>query len=140
MTVAGWRLEYFRIEPVTGSALDIPAEPATGCQCLFGALRAPRTAMRIRAQRVQNSRSRPHSGPTGDARTTLVFLHPGLGSASSWQDFPEALCRRIGCAGLVYSRWGHGKSEGIREPLSVRFMHDEAQTIVPALLSAFQIQ
>jgi hypothetical protein len=32
---------------VTGSALDIPAEPATGCQCLFGALCAPRTAMRI---------------------------------------------------------------------------------------------
>jgi len=23
------------IEPVTGSALDIPAEPATGCQCLL---------------------------------------------------------------------------------------------------------
>src|SRR5438128_859327 len=50
-------------EPVTGSALDIfhpnapktrvgdsgPAEPATGCQCLLGALRAPRTAMRIGA-------------------------------------------------------------------------------------------
>ena len=34
------------LEPVTGSALDSPAEPATGCQCLFGALRAPRTAMR----------------------------------------------------------------------------------------------
>src|SRR5262245_8337039 len=35
------------VEPVTGSALDIPAEPATGQQCLLGALRAPRTAMRI---------------------------------------------------------------------------------------------
>jgi eukaryotic-like serine/threonine-protein kinase len=35
-------------QPVKGSALDIPAEPSTGCQYLFGALRAPRTAMRFR--------------------------------------------------------------------------------------------
>ena len=35
-------------QPVTGSALHIAAEPATRWQCLLGALRAPRTAMRTR--------------------------------------------------------------------------------------------
>lgn len=78
--------------------------------------------------------------PTGDPRTTLVLLHAGLGSVSAWQDFPAALCRQTGCGGLVYSRLGHGNSEGIREPLTVRFMHDEAQIVLPALLSALQIR
>jgi hypothetical protein len=49
-------------QPIKGSALGIPAEPLTGWQRLFGALRAPRTAMRW-AQRVQDSRSEPHRGP-----------------------------------------------------------------------------
>jgi len=78
--------------------------------------------------------------PADDSRTTLVFLHAGLGSVSSWQDFPAALCRRTGCGGLLYSRLGHGNSEEIREPLTVRFMHDEAQGVLPAMLSAFQIR
>ena len=52
---------YSRGEPIKGSALDIPAEPGSpprtlarwggepsaGCQYLVGALRAPRTAMRL---------------------------------------------------------------------------------------------
>ena len=78
--------------------------------------------------------------PTRDRRPTLVFLHAGLGSVSLWQDFPAALCRRTGCGGLVYSRYGHGKSERIRERLSPTFMHDEAQVVLPALLNVFQIR
>ena len=49
-------------KPAKGSAIDIPPEPFAGFQYLFGALRAPRTAMRI-PQRVQDSRLEPHSGP-----------------------------------------------------------------------------
>jgi pimeloyl-ACP methyl ester carboxylesterase len=59
---------------------------------------------------------------------------------SSWRDFPDALCRRTGCGGVVYSRYGHGKSAAIREPLPVTFMHDEAQRVLPALLNALQIR
>src|SRR3989442_8015961 len=64
--------------------------------------------------------SRASGGPT------LVFLHEGLGSVSLWRDFPAALCRRTSCSGLVYSRWGHGASDPLDGPRTVRFMHEEA--------------
>jgi len=71
---------------------------------------------------------------------TLVFLHEGLGSVSLWRDFPEALCRQTGCGGLVYSRWGHGNSDGLDRARSVRFMRDEALIVLPQVLAAFEIQ
>lgn len=78
--------------------------------------------------------------PVADSSPTLVFLHEGLGSVSVWRDFPEALCRKTGCAGLVYSRWGHGRSDRIDQPRSVRFMHEEAQRVLPALLASLRIR
>src|SRR5665647_754287 len=32
----------------------------------------------------------------------LIFLHEGLGCTALWRDFPERLCQRTGCPGLVY--------------------------------------
>jgi pimeloyl-ACP methyl ester carboxylesterase len=75
-----------------------------------------------------------------DSTTTLVFLHEGLGSISLWRDFPDALCAQTGCAGLVYSRWGHGRSDRIDRPRSVRFMHEEAERTLPALLDTLRIR
>jgi pimeloyl-ACP methyl ester carboxylesterase len=70
-----------------------------------------------------------------DARdATVVFLHEGLGSLGQWHDFPDALCTRIGCRGVVYSRKGHGRSTPLSGPLTVRFMHDEALVVLPQLL------
>jgi len=74
-----------------------------------------------------------------EAMRTLVFLHEGLGSLSLWHDFPAALCRQTGCAGLVYSRQGHGASDPLFGPRSVRFMHDEALVVLPAVLETFRI-
>src|SRR5262245_58192631 len=65
---------------------------------------------------------------------TLVFLHEGLGSARQWRDFPDALCRRTRCGGLVYSRWGYGQSDAIDRPRPERFMHDEALNVLPRVL------
>jgi inosine-uridine nucleoside N-ribohydrolase len=48
-------------EPVKGSALDIPAEPLTGCQYLLA--RFARLGPLCELQRVQNPRFEPHSGP-----------------------------------------------------------------------------
>lgn len=70
---------------------------------------------------------------------TIVFLHEGLGSLGQWRDFPEALCTRIGCRGLVYSRRGHGRSSSLTAPLTVRFMHDEALVVLPQLLDRLGI-
>jgi pimeloyl-ACP methyl ester carboxylesterase len=73
-------------------------------------------------------------------RPTLVLLHEGLGSVRMWRDFPDALVTRTGCPALVYSRAGHGSSPPPASPPGVRFMHDEATIVLPALLSRFHIE
>jgi len=81
---------------------------------------------------------------------TLVFLHEGLGSVAMWRDWPARLCERTGCAGLVYSREGYGRSSphgDVRGPTRVEqgrhlgrwqpdYMHREALEVLPALLQA----
>ena len=70
----------------------------------------------------------------------LVFLHEGLGSVSTWRDVPDVLATRTGCAALVYSRHGHGASEPPPAPRGVRFMHDEATSVLPELLETHDIR
>ena len=70
---------------------------------------------------------------------TLVFLHEGLGSVSTWRDVPDVLARRTRCAALVYSRAGHGGSSAPPVPRGVGFMHDEALRVLPELLDRFDI-
>ncbi len=69
----------------------------------------------------------------------LVFLHEGLGSVSMWRDFPEKAAAVAGCAALVYSRYGHGQSEVLREPRAVDYMHAEALEALPELLDKLGI-
>ncbi len=71
-------------------------------------------------------------------RPTLVFLHEGLGSVSAWRDFPARLAAATGCAALVYSRVGHGRSTPLRGKRSLDFMHEEARAL-PALLAAARV-
>jgi pimeloyl-ACP methyl ester carboxylesterase len=79
-------------------------------------------------------------GPMPSYAPTLVFLHEGLGSLSLWRDFPSEVCSRVGCGALIYSRFGHGKSEAITGPRTVDFMHDEATAVLPRLLELFEIR
>jgi pimeloyl-ACP methyl ester carboxylesterase len=93
-------------------------------------------------------------GPQPARLPTLVFLHEGLGSVAMWRDWPAQLCQRLGCAGLVYSRQGYGRSSPtpeVRGPsrevagqrmgrLRPDYMHREALLVLPALLSALQIE
>jgi pimeloyl-ACP methyl ester carboxylesterase len=60
---------------------------------------------------------------------TLVFLHEGLGSVSGWRDFPAQLARATGCAAIVQSRAGYGRSPVKPGPWPVAFMHDEARAL-----------
>ncbi|MES1979042.1 MAG: alpha/beta hydrolase [Pseudomonadota bacterium] len=71
----------------------------------------------------------------------LVFLHEGLGSVSLWTqrglDWPEAVCKATGRAGIVYSRRGYGQSSPVppvRNYLKPDYMHVEAWRVLPALL------
>jgi pimeloyl-ACP methyl ester carboxylesterase len=78
-------------------------------------------------------------GPAPSAAPTLVFLHEGLGSVSTWRDFPEHVARRTGLGVLVYSRLGHGASAPYPRPRPVDFMHREALDVLPRVLAALGV-
>lgn len=78
-------------------------------------------------------------GPGPEEAPTLVFLHEGLGSASSWRDFAPGLAVETGCGALVYSRAGYGSSDPASSHWPVRFMHDEA-LILAEVLEILEIQ
>ena len=65
----------------------------------------------------------------------VVFLHEGLGSVALWKDFPERLCRAGGFRGLVFSRYGYGRStpRPHAERWPVDFMQQQADEVLPAL-------
>ena len=71
---------------------------------------------------------------------TLVFLHEGLGSVSLWRDFVAKVAAETGCPVLVYSRYGHGSSDVLREPRAVTYMHEEALGVLPELLDSLSIR
>lgn len=75
-------------------------------------------------------------GPGPGEAPTIVFLHEGLGSVSTWRDFPDALAAATACGALVYSRAGYGRSDPVALPRPVRFMHDEARVLTAVLAEA----
>jgi len=80
-------------------------------------------------------------GDNTSAAPPLVFLHEGLGSVAMWRDFPARLCAALGCRGLVYSRPGYGRStpRPADERWGLDFMHQQADTVLPALLAALGV-
>ena len=70
-----------------------------------------------------------------------VFLHEGLGSVALWKDWPAHVCTAGGLRGLVYSRYGYGRStprpHAERWPPS--FMHAQAEDTLPRLLAALGV-
>ncbi|HEX6903063.1 MAG TPA: alpha/beta hydrolase [Thermoanaerobaculia bacterium] len=79
-------------------------------------------------------------GPPPGEAPTLIFLHEGLGSAGLWRDFPDRVAAATGCGALVYSRLGYGASDPVTGPRPVRFMHDEALDVLPAVIAHFQLK
>ena len=80
-------------------------------------------------------------GDPGSAWPTVVFLHEGLGSVSMWRDFPEHFCAAHGFRGLVFSRYGYGRStpKPPHEHWAPDFMHAQAHELLPALFAQLQI-
>jgi pimeloyl-ACP methyl ester carboxylesterase len=79
-------------------------------------------------------------GPRPDDAPTIVFLHEGLGCLGMWRDFPDRMAAATGCGALVYSRLGYGASDPVRGPRPVRFMHDEALDVLPAVIEHFKLE
>jgi pimeloyl-ACP methyl ester carboxylesterase len=86
--------------------------------------------LRLEYREIQGSADRP----------TVVFMHDGLGSVSTWRDIPDQVAARTGCRVVAYSRWGHGASESSPAPRGVRFMHDEALRVLPQVLDALDVE
>ncbi len=80
-------------------------------------------------RRLEVARSLPGAATS----LSLVFLHEGLGSVSSWRDFPWQLGEEAAFEAIVYSRYGHGESEILREPRGPEFMHREAVVLAELL-------
>jgi pimeloyl-ACP methyl ester carboxylesterase len=72
--------------------------------------------------------------PGDPQRRPFVLLHEGLGSVGRWRDFPAALNDATGRRVLVFSRFGHGRSEPPPSPRTPAFFHEEALDVLPALL------
>jgi pimeloyl-ACP methyl ester carboxylesterase len=76
-----------------------------------------------------------------DGAPVLVFLHEGLGCAAMWRGFPQTIAATTGCAAIVYSRAGYGRSSpAAPETRGVHTMRDEATRVLPALLDALAIR
>jgi pimeloyl-ACP methyl ester carboxylesterase len=79
-------------------------------------------------------------GPAPGEAPTIVFLHEGLGCVAMWRDFPERVVNATGYGALIYSRAGYGKSDPIKLPRPVTFMHDEALVVLPHIIDKLQIR
>ena len=71
---------------------------------------------------------------------TIVLLHEALGSVSHWRDFPARLAERCEMNVLLYSRLGHGQSEGPPVSRSRRYFEQQSLEVLPALLAEFAIE
>jgi pimeloyl-ACP methyl ester carboxylesterase len=78
--------------------------------------------------------------PGDPAPPPLVLLHEGLGSVGLWRDFPAALHRATGLRTIVFSRFGHGRSDTPPRPRTPTFMHEEAREVLPALLDRLDVE
>lgn len=67
--------------------------------------------------------------------STVVFLHEGLGSVELWRDFPRAVVDAAHRPGLVYSRYGNGRSDPLTGPRRVDYMHEEALAVLPEVVA-----
>jgi pimeloyl-ACP methyl ester carboxylesterase len=75
-------------------------------------------------------------GPRPDAAPTIVMLHEGLGSVSTWSEFPQKVAEHTGAGVFVYSRAGYGRSSTITLPRPLDYMQREGTEVLPALLDA----
>ena len=81
-------------------------------------------------------------GVAGSPRPIVVFLHEGLGSVAMWRDFPAAFCAAHGLRGLVFSRYGYGRStpKPPDERWDTDFMQRQADEVLPPFFAALGIE
>ncbi|MEK2645719.1 alpha/beta fold hydrolase [Bdellovibrio sp. BCCA] len=73
-------------------------------------------------------------------KAPLILLHDSLGCTEIWRDFPLRLCEVTGREVISYDRLGFGRSDKRNELPSVRFVSEEAEIYLPAVLKALDIK
>jgi pimeloyl-ACP methyl ester carboxylesterase len=84
--------------------------------------------------RVHGRRLEAIELPGDSSRAAIVLLHEGLGSVGLWRDVPRALQAVTGRRVIVYSRFGHGRSDPPPQRRTPRFFHEEALDVLPSVL------
>ncbi len=77
---------------------------------------------------------RPQDGPT------IVMMHEGLGSVSTWRNFPERLAAATKAGVFVFSRAGYGRSSSAQLPRPLDYLQREAIDVLPKILDAIGFQ
>jgi len=72
----------------------------------------------------------------------LIFLHEGLGSIEMWRDFPQQVCDALKLPGLLYSRYGYGRStqRPKHEVWGMDYLHVQAHLVLPELMQSLNLQ
>ena len=71
---------------------------------------------------------------------SILLLHDSLGCVSLWRNFPELLARKTGCKVIAYDRLGYGESEARSDLLSLSFIEDESDTVMPEIIKHFNLK
>jgi pimeloyl-ACP methyl ester carboxylesterase len=74
-----------------------------------------------------------------DARGTILLLHEALGSVAYWKDFPQKLAAAASANVLLYSRPGHGHSDGPLEERNPDYYLRQTGIVIPELLDRFGV-
>ena len=68
--------------------------------------------------------------------STIVMLHEGLGSVSTWGEFPRRVFERTRASVFVYSRAGYGASPPVEPGLPIDYIKHHALDVLPKILEA----
>lgn len=69
----------------------------------------------------------------------LILLHESLGCVAMWRDFPQLLSQQTGRKVIAYDRHGFGKSTPRTQLPSPRFVSEEPEVYLPAILEKLNI-
>ncbi len=69
----------------------------------------------------------------------ILLFHDSLGCIEMWRDFPARLCSKTGRKVVAYDRLGFGRSDARTTLPSVRFVNEEAEVYLPAVLKDLAI-
>jgi pimeloyl-ACP methyl ester carboxylesterase len=79
-------------------------------------------------------------GPKPPEAPTIVMMHEGLGSVSTWRNFPERVAKATKAGVFAFSRTGYGRSSPAQLPRPIDYLQREAIDVLPKVLDAIGFQ